>query len=98
MCMCACVLLGWTKLYRQGGNRKDGWHSNVVSSGSEHRKLETNGDRDEISDFQKETMRHSEEEVSGDIVDGEPVFVSDNDKDYSLVFGQTRMTLCNTRC
>lgn len=36
---------------------------------------------------QKETMRHNVEEVIRDTVDGEPVFVSDDVEDYSLVFG-----------
>lgn len=32
-------------------------------------------------------MRHNVEEVIRDIIEGEPVFVSDDVKDYSLVFG-----------
>lgn len=36
-------------------------------------------------------MRHGAEEVSGDIVDGAPVLVSDYDKHYSLIFGQAKI-------
>lgn len=40
-------------------------------------KVEPNGDRDEIGDFQMETIRCRKEDVIGDTVDDEPVFVSD---------------------
>ena len=58
----------------------------MASCRDENRKLEPNGDCNEISPMQKETESSNHEAVSGDVVGDKHVFVSDDDKDYSSVF------------